>query len=258
MAVYVLSDVHGHLRALDGALAQASPAADDRVYVLGDMVDRGPDPMGVIRLLRALPNVTVLAGNHVQLMLSCVGTPDDRAAWDLWMRNGGTTTAQGLMGLVPEAYEHTVSWVRRLPLFDVVTAGGRPWVLVHAGIVDPAPPEGGVWDERSLFSMLLDQRPDDLLWVRSGFWNRPTGLVSEDGPSPVVVAGHTPTTYLPYVTDAMDGPVADGDGRGVMVWVGGDKLDVDCAAAGGHPEGQVGIVRLDDGATFYEPVGEGE
>lgn len=258
MATYVLSDVHGHLKALDGALSKASPGDDDRVFVLGDMVDRGPDPLGVMRLLRGLPNTTVLAGNHEQLMLSCVANPDDRAAWDLWMRNGGTSTAQGPMGLVPEAYEHTVSWVRGLPLFDVVSAGDRLWVLVHAGIVEPEPPEGGVWDERALFSMLLEQRPDDLLWVRSGFWDRPTGLLAEDGTGPVVVAGHTPVTYLPYVTDSVDGPVTDSEGRGIMAWVGGDKLDVDCAAAGGFPEGQVGVVRLDDGARFFEPVREGE
>ena len=67
MATYITSDAHGHLRALDQALEQAAPGADDTVYVLGDMIDRGPEPVGVINLVRSLPNVHVLMGNHERL-----------------------------------------------------------------------------------------------------------------------------------------------------------------------------------------------
>lgn len=64
MATYVTSDAHGHVRALDRALELAGPGSGDVVYVLGDMVDRGPDPVGVLRLVRSLPNARVLMGNH--------------------------------------------------------------------------------------------------------------------------------------------------------------------------------------------------
>ena len=46
MATYVTSDAHGHVRALDRALELAAPGSEDTVFVLGDMVDRGPDPVG--------------------------------------------------------------------------------------------------------------------------------------------------------------------------------------------------------------------
>ena len=52
MAIYVTSDAHGHVRALDEALSKISLASDDTLYVLGDMIDRGPDPVGVIKLVR--------------------------------------------------------------------------------------------------------------------------------------------------------------------------------------------------------------
>lgn len=259
MATYVLSDIHGHLKAFDEVLSMVSPTADDRLFLLGDMVDRGPDPVGVMRLAKRTDNLTVLAGNHEQIMLGCLAAPTDKGQWDLWMHNGGQTTALGLMGLVPEVFEAMTGWLRDLPLFEVVTVGGRPYVLVHAGIrpVQGAP-DGGVWDERALTAMLQAQDPETLLWVRQEFWDAPTGLGGTAGPQPLVVAGHTPTTYLPYVTGQLDGPVTDGDGRAQMVFVGGDKLAIDCAAAAGYGEGQVGCVRLDDGERFYAPVREGE
>lgn len=70
MAIYVTSDAHGHVRALDEALSKISLTSDDTLYVLGDMIDRGPDPVGVINLVRSLPNSRVLKGNHEQIMLT--------------------------------------------------------------------------------------------------------------------------------------------------------------------------------------------
>ena len=38
MAIYVTSDAHGHVRALDEALSKISLTSDDTLYVLGDMI----------------------------------------------------------------------------------------------------------------------------------------------------------------------------------------------------------------------------
>ena len=75
MAIYVTSDAHGHVRALDEALSKISLTSDDTLYVLGDMIDRGPDPVGVIKLVRSLPNAHVLKGNHEQIMLDAIIGP---------------------------------------------------------------------------------------------------------------------------------------------------------------------------------------
>ena len=91
MAIYVTSDAHGHVRALDEALSKISLTSDDTLYVLGDMIDRGPDPVGVINLVRSLPNARVLKGNHEQIMLDAIigQDPLDAETWDI---NGGWTT----------------------------------------------------------------------------------------------------------------------------------------------------------------------
>lgn len=110
MAIYVTSDAHGHVRALDEALSKISLASDDTLYVLGDMIDRGPDPVGVIKLVRSLPNARVLKGNHEQIMLDAIigQDPLDAETWDI---NGGWTTRQQLNDMEFEAYEELVRWM---------------------------------------------------------------------------------------------------------------------------------------------------
>ena len=118
MAIYVTSDAHGHVRALDEALSKISLTSDDTLYVLGDMIDRGPDPVGVIKLVRSLPNARVLKGNHEQIMLDAIigQDPLDAETWDI---NGGWTTREQLNDMEFDAYEELVRWMATLPLCAV-------------------------------------------------------------------------------------------------------------------------------------------
>jgi len=64
----IIGDVHGCLRELDELLGKLAPAKGDRVHFLGDLVDRGPDSLGVVRRVRAaldeFPGSVCIAGNH--------------------------------------------------------------------------------------------------------------------------------------------------------------------------------------------------
>ncbi len=277
MAVYVTSDAHGHARALDRALELASPGADDEVVVLGDMIDRGPDPLGVIRIVRSIPGVRVLRGNHEEMLLDSIG-PGGAMLDFTWMLNGGSTTARDLDALPREELLDIVEWISGLPLHHVAEARGRSWILVHAGIdaelARAVLEDAGVDCSRGaaaatpgqLSYMLGRQRPQDLVWIREEFWTPPTGLVGPDGTGPVVVAGHTPSVVLPRYSDVDADAGRDAEGGGRVVPVGAceatggvpDRYDVDCSAAMGAPGGRVGVMRLDDGEVWYANVEEGE
>ena len=43
---YVMSDIHGMSHLLEEMLEKIRFSAEDRLYILGDMIDRGPDPGG--------------------------------------------------------------------------------------------------------------------------------------------------------------------------------------------------------------------
>ena len=283
MATYAFSDVHGHRATLERLLERVSPADDDRIFMLGDMIDRGPDPVGVLRICRELSGATVLMGNHEDLMLTYLEAPDEGMNQVNWEMNGAGTTMDGLSALPEGERVELLDWVANLPLYAYAFVSGRPYAMVHAGIRPGVPferagekdeaPEAADdgayamgWSDDDLRAMLEAQRPEDLVWIREEFWGQPTGLLDEDGRGPIVIAGHTPTPYLQGMADLPDRLPLDENGLCRMVKVGAsaqtggvaDRWDIDCGAAGGAGFGNLLMLRLDDGQETYEPVREGE
>lgn len=289
MATYVTSDAHGHVRALDRALEMAQPGPRDSIFVLGDMVDRGPEPLGVVRLVRSLSNAHALMGNHEAMLLETILEGGDLETMS-WHMNGGFVTSGQLDALPREEFSELLDWLAALPTFAVVdvddarrsSAPGarRTFLLCHAGINAArlrsalgdlgvvADEQGGYGDATpdELLDAMVRQDIEDLLWIRGGFWSEPTGLVGRDGKGPVVIAGHTPSVLLGRYASLMCGKGADEDLRGVMVEVGAtsdtggvaDRVCIDCSAAVGHPSGRVGVMRLEDRRVWLSDVDEGE
>ncbi|HEU0036231.1 MAG TPA: metallophosphoesterase [Kofleriaceae bacterium] len=59
----VLSDIHGNLEALEAVLADAEARGADKLAVLGDTIDYGPDPVACLERVAADADVW-LVGNH--------------------------------------------------------------------------------------------------------------------------------------------------------------------------------------------------
>jgi putative phosphoesterase len=62
MKIAFISDIHGNARALDQVLVDIKQKNIDRIYVLGDLCYRGPEPKRSLDLVRAL-NTEVIKGN---------------------------------------------------------------------------------------------------------------------------------------------------------------------------------------------------
>lgn len=94
---YAVGDIHGEIGLLESlqALIDADIAANAPAHVveiyLGDYIDRGPDPAGVVqRLCRPRPHRTVfLRGNHEDYIQRFLAGQDMLAEW---MHVGGGTT----------------------------------------------------------------------------------------------------------------------------------------------------------------------
>ncbi len=88
MKILVLSDIHANLSALDAVLSDAG--SFDAVWFLGDLVGYGPDPNECIALMRELPNLVCLKGNHDAAVLDEIDTEAFNAearASVLWTRH---------------------------------------------------------------------------------------------------------------------------------------------------------------------------
>jgi len=98
--VFAIGDVHGCARELkallDAVAAVPSPAGSRRRLVfLGDMIDRGPDNIGVLQLwagdeaVRGVDRIDRLMGNHEQLLLlAMTGSPHAAKAEAMWLSAG--------------------------------------------------------------------------------------------------------------------------------------------------------------------------
>lgn len=129
MSTYVIGDVQGccaELRQLLDAI-EFSPG-QDRLVMAGDLVNRGPDSLGVLRLLMELgPCVDSVLGNHDLhlLHLACIDSAQPR----------NKDTLDDILN-APDRDE-LVDWLRRRPLLiDPWSTGGddKEHVIVHAGI----------------------------------------------------------------------------------------------------------------------------
>ena len=52
--VWVIGDVHGHSDALENLITELDPNPGDRIVLMGDLIDRGPDSRMVIRIAKAV------------------------------------------------------------------------------------------------------------------------------------------------------------------------------------------------------------
>ncbi|HEX9050740.1 MAG TPA: metallophosphoesterase [Anaeromyxobacter sp.] len=131
----VVGDVHGCLHELDELLRTAEYAPGrDRLVFLGDLLDRGPDPVGVVRRVRELGAECVL-GNHEEKHVRYAAHEARRSedpGYRIPMKRFDARRAAEHARLTHD----DLIWLSRLPR---VVSLGDGWVAVHAGFVPGLP-----------------------------------------------------------------------------------------------------------------------
>ena len=232
--IYVTSDLHGcSLEQLMNLLQRSGFSGEDFLFVLGDVIDRGEHGVALLRWMAEQPNVQLILGNHEAMLLSCdflleAVTEESLEKLDIarmellqnWLANGAAPTLTGLRRLLkeePEVLEGIMDLLRTAPLYEQIEAGGRKYILVHAGL-------GNFHPDRPL----EDYTPDELLMARP----LPDTRYFSDA---TVIFGHTPTGYLD--------PAYRGRAMKTNSWI---CIDTG-AAMGGSPM----LLRLEDRKEFY-------
>lgn len=150
---YVISDLHGHLCEFEQMLEKIHFSSDDYLYILGDVIDRGPDSTALLRKVMKMENVKLLPGNHELMMIqSILGYKADMSnlhisldgdRTEIWLhsasrtwlnpRNGGNITYKQLQELkLAELMEIVQYLVDVLHDAEVhITVNGRKYTLVH-------------------------------------------------------------------------------------------------------------------------------
>jgi len=120
MATYAIGDVQGCFDELQALLARIGFNEDrDRLWFVGDLVNRGPKSLETLRFVKALGAATVLGNHDLHLVTQHEG----------FERKRKDDTFTDVLG-APDAKE-LIDWLRARPLMH---AEGD-WVMVHAGLL---------------------------------------------------------------------------------------------------------------------------
>ena len=185
--IYAVGDVHGcagRLRDMHRAIAAdlaERPIGEVLLIHIGDYIDRGDDSADAIETLLHGPTirglrVINLMGNHEDMLLAALASPERGELAEIWLGNGGVASLES-WGVRPGA--KAAEWRQQIPSAHLEfmrnltlrhTAGG--YLFVHAGVQPGVP--------------LEEQLAQDLLWIREPF------LSYRGDFGAVVVHGHTP------------------------------------------------------------------
>ncbi len=129
---FVITDIHGCAETFTALIQdEIDLKRTDKLYLLGDYIDRGPDSKGVLDFIMKLQedgfDVHCLRGNHEQFMLDAHRNPENH---QFWLENGGHACLKSFNAItifdVPSEY---TAFISRLEYFIEL----EDFLLVHAG-----------------------------------------------------------------------------------------------------------------------------
>ena len=136
---YVMGDLHGCTDMLHTLRDHINfDPAIDRVFSVGDLIDRGPDSIGALKLLQH-PWFYAIKGNHEALLLDYVWTDingnEKIYRHDAFITNGGAWIESWISdaGIDPDL-QPVLERVRALPFLMVVGDNSTRFHIAHAGL----------------------------------------------------------------------------------------------------------------------------
>ena len=214
---YVIADIHGCYEEYLELLQKIVLSEQDHLYILGDALDRGPEPMKVLLDIMDRNNITYIIGNHDYLFLYFICklgldlsktetmSTDDISDFQIYLKDGGITTIETFMKLSNKEKQAVYDFLKNTKSYDEIAVDGKRYVMVHAGISD-------FFEEKALTTYdvlnFISERTD---YSKRYYKNSYT----------YVITGHTPTICIN--TNATS-----------TVYIGNGHIAIDCGCVYGE------------------------
>lgn len=246
MASYVLSDLHGQYDLFCAMLEKINFGENDKMYILGDIVDRGAHGIKILEKCMQDKRITLLLGNHEDIMLKMLDAVEngDAARIEqlcvLWWRNGGENTARELFALSDEKIKDIEEYLYSCPLCVTVNIGHNKFLMAHACPISMSQSEYNRLCIRYALESGGDSGKKIANYRECLLWQR----VEPDDEFPddvVAVFGHTPTAYYQKA-------------KPYKIWSKQNKIAIDCGLSSvcrNNPDSRLACLRLDDKKAFY-------
>lgn len=231
--IYVMSDIHGDFQSFYKMLGSIGFSSFDKLYVLGDAVDKGEENLRLLEFICKSANVHMIKGNHEYLLERYLqGT----VTAELWDACGGAATRKEADQLSKAKKKALLELLKDLPIYQTITIRDTEYFLTHSGyhadfeITVPGAEEVDI--QTSVEHAVL--------------WNQEQYLFSNDIhfiPSRIkfnkrVVVGHYPTLFLPE------------HGKS-CIYYGKKYIDIDTGNERRADGGRLACLRLNDGQEYY-------
>lgn len=230
--IYCVSDIHGVYDKFMLLLEKIHFSDSDVLYVLGDVLDRGPHPVKVLFEMMKHPNIIPIVGNHELMGITVlkflmkeiteenIEQIDDRIVQSIinWQINGSDTTTNEFHRLSLGKRQEIMEYLEEFTAYEEVSAGDKDFLLVHAGLSNFSP-------ERSMDDYTLNE----LVWGRADYEMKYYDDV-------YVVSGHTPTQNI------------KNNPRPGYIYRANNHIAIDCGACFG---GRLAAICLDTDEEFY-------
>ena len=255
MSTFVLSDIHGEYDKFMRMLDVIHFTDEDTLYVLGDVLDRGPEPIKILMEMMKYPNIIPLIGNHEVILMEMMKYPNiipligNHEVMGLpclkfllneitngfindisndptllyafidWTNNGCQTTISEFSKLTTEEREMVLDYLGEFSLFETLNVNDNKYILVHGGLGNFSP------DKK-----LEDYSIDEIVWERPDY----NKAYFDDV---YVITGHTPTQYI-----------EDNDRPG-YIYRKNNHIAIDCGAC--SMTGRLAAICLDNDEEYY-------
>lgn len=198
---YVVSDIHGYYKRFLELLEKINFSEKDTMYILGDIIDRGPEIAELVEFVVNTPNIKMILGNHEDMFLTYYDTKsyDDK---ELWYYNGGAVTDMAFSKLPKEKVKNYINYFEGLPIELEIEVNNQKYLLVHGNYVT---------DREKKYLSPFEYR-FQVIWSRVS--------KRDKGPKDkIVIFGHTPThKYM-------------GNEKPFTIWKNGNIIGIDCGMA---------------------------
>ncbi len=224
----IVGDIHSRYVLMMEALEKAGfNPEEDILYSVGDLCDRGREPVETIRFLMGLGNhFRLVLGNHDAWLEDFLFNGKTDIDWILY--NGGGKTAEDIGKLSEEEQLEIRSWLGRFPILRIeddiiVVHGGFPESYTEKRINSLASIRRPIPLSKLQMPSLRKANPDlelleGLLWARSYLFSAlPTETLEDHGmrkkvllqpinTEKTIFLGHSPLVYLndskPFISEA--------------------------------------------------------
>lgn len=226
MATYVTADIHGNYDRYLDFLQYSNFSDNDKLYIIGDVLDRGSMAIPLIQDIMKRKNVILLKGNHELMMLPVFNDlmyqsekmqeqiiNDEMAISQI----GQEETLWAFCKLTTQEQNELTYYISQLPLYEEIEVNGIDYILVHAGLPDFSEMPMEYYDE------------NDLMFGPHDF------DVNHYGGNTKIIVGHLPTQFI-------SGAIPH------QIYHANDTIAIDCGCGFG---GQLGVLCLETMEEMY-------